>query len=58
MDAQRYGARLHQPPCLTAAAIFSSGGMLGTALTAENQEGMKALTLYSWDVHAAPHTWL
>lgn len=46
MEAQRYGACLHQQPCLSAVAIFSPAGMLGTAPTAENQDGMKALTLY------------
>lgn len=46
MEARKYRACLHQPPCLSAVAIFSPAGMLGTALTAENQDGMKALTLY------------
>lgn len=32
--------------------------MLGTALTAENQEGMKALTLHSCGAHATQHAWL
>lgn len=41
---------LYSPP-LPAAAIFSSGGMLEAAVTAESERGMKDLTLCSPDAH-------
>lgn len=51
MEAPKHVACLHQLTCLPAAAIFSSGGKLGTATTAESQGGMKGLTLRSHDAH-------
>ena len=56
------GGVLHactKPTCLpaaaaaAAAAIFSSGGMLGPAMTAEIRKGMKGLTLCSHDAHVS-----
>lgn len=37
---------------MPAASIFSSGGMLETTLTTEDQKGIKGLTLYSHDAYA------
>lgn len=51
MDAQKHVACLQHLTCLPAAAIFSSGGMMGTAVTAESQRGMKGLTLCSRDAY-------
>lgn len=42
-------ANMHHSPPLPAAAIFSSGRMLGAGVTAESERGMKGLTLCSND---------
>ena len=52
-DAREHAACLLQLTCspLPAAAIFSTGGMLEAAVTAESERGMKGLTLCSHDAH-------
>lgn len=41
----------YSPPMPAAATIFSSGGMLEAAVTAESERGIKDLTLSCYDAH-------